>query len=257
VHFPTHAALGKAAEYFFAYRVSHTLGWPCRLFDVDIGIDGQVEILDSLGMSTGRFIAFQVKTQTRGAAEGYCDVTARHITYWQSVDTPVFVALVDLKRKAIFLHEIERGRKYAKPGKQSTRLHFDPSASRFGKATATLFADAANRAAIAQVTKHLRRVACGVERVKAVLDQRETLDDAPTLVDLVHQRHAWRKSLSEAWAVANALRAGKEDCSEAEDRLERTLSDLRDLFDDYELDRDWDGQHDGNGEIRRFLEEAR
>jgi len=40
------AANGHAGEFFFAYKVARVLGWPCRLFDIDIGIDAQVEVLD-------------------------------------------------------------------------------------------------------------------------------------------------------------------------------------------------------------------
>ncbi|MCI5162057.1 MAG: hypothetical protein D3917_08545 [Candidatus Electrothrix sp. AX5] len=46
-------AIGDAGEYFFAYTVATILGWPCRLLDIDIGIDAQVEILDGDQNSTG------------------------------------------------------------------------------------------------------------------------------------------------------------------------------------------------------------
>ena len=58
--YPEKAANGDAGEFFFAYKVASVLKWPCRLLDIDIGIDAQVEILNEDGTSTGRFVAFQV-----------------------------------------------------------------------------------------------------------------------------------------------------------------------------------------------------
>jgi hypothetical protein len=59
-------ANGDAGEFFFAYKIASVLKWPCRLFDIDIGIDAQVEIVDEDDeTSTGRFVAFQVKATRR------------------------------------------------------------------------------------------------------------------------------------------------------------------------------------------------
>ena len=45
-------ANGDAGEFFFAYKIASALGWPCRLFDIDIDIDAQVEILNEDRTST-------------------------------------------------------------------------------------------------------------------------------------------------------------------------------------------------------------
>ena len=85
-------AVGDAGEFFFAYRVSSELRWPCRLIDIDIGIDAQIEILDSDLRSTGKFVAVQVKATEVGRR--IWRVSRRHIKYWNSISVPVFVALV-------------------------------------------------------------------------------------------------------------------------------------------------------------------
>ena len=36
--YPKTAATGHAGEFFFAYQVAKVLGWPCRIFDIDIGL---------------------------------------------------------------------------------------------------------------------------------------------------------------------------------------------------------------------------
>ena len=42
--YPLGTANGDAGEFFAAYKIAKELGWPCRLFDIDIGIDAQVSV---------------------------------------------------------------------------------------------------------------------------------------------------------------------------------------------------------------------
>src|SRR5690242_4709435 len=72
-------ASGDAGEFFFAYQVASVLGWPCRLFDIDIGIDAQVEVLDEDGKSAGNFVAFQVKTTSGEGSAAYRHVRKRQL----------------------------------------------------------------------------------------------------------------------------------------------------------------------------------
>ncbi|MDW9232039.1 hypothetical protein C7S15_5639 [Burkholderia cepacia] len=58
-------ASGDAGEYFFAYKIASVLKWPCRLTGIDIGIDAQVEVMDDNQLSTGQFVAFQVKATSK------------------------------------------------------------------------------------------------------------------------------------------------------------------------------------------------
>ncbi|UWH26261.1 DUF4365 domain-containing protein [Aeromonas veronii] len=96
-------ATGDAGEYFFAYTITNILQWPCRLLDIDIGIDAQIEILDGNRQSTGKFIAVQIKS-TRDPNRDSISVEKKHIDYWSSVETPVILALVNLSNDRIYIH---------------------------------------------------------------------------------------------------------------------------------------------------------
>lgn len=126
--YPQNSAIGDAGEHFFAYTVATQLGWPCRLLDVDIGIDAQVEILDDERNSTGQFLAVQIKTrtdpQTYVIYEG-----VKHVEYWQSADSPVLIALVDLEDKTVYIKHVEKGGELAPavPGGDTVKFEFDPS----------------------------------------------------------------------------------------------------------------------------------
>jgi len=96
---------GDAGEYYFAYFVTHTLGWPCRLLDIDIGIDAQVEILDDKSHSTGQFLAVQIKG-TRDREKLSIDVAKKHVDYWLSIDIPVLLALVNVDRRTVYIKSI-------------------------------------------------------------------------------------------------------------------------------------------------------
>jgi hypothetical protein len=86
-------AQGDWGEYYFAYKVIKTFGWPCRILDIDIGIDAQIEILDKEFNTTGRFIGVQVKTTKK------LSIKDKHIAYWRSCEFPVIIVHVDPKSK--------------------------------------------------------------------------------------------------------------------------------------------------------------
>ena len=114
--YPLKAANGHAGEYFFAYTIANVLKWPCRLIDIDIGIDAQVEVINEDRSSSGRFVAFQVKTTSR--EEPNCRyVTVDQLKYWQELDLPVFVVLVALKEKQMYLHRVLFNVEYKKTKK--------------------------------------------------------------------------------------------------------------------------------------------
>ncbi|WP_409288340.1 DUF4365 domain-containing protein [Pseudomonas sp. KCJK8927] len=96
---------GDAGEYYFAYFITHALGWPCRLLDIDIGIDAQIEILDDDSCSTGQFLAVQIKG-TRKDDKLSLDVAKKHVKYWLSMDVPVLLALVDVDNRKVYVKSI-------------------------------------------------------------------------------------------------------------------------------------------------------
>jgi len=93
------AAQGDWGEYYFAYKVIKTFGWPCRILDIDIGIDAQIEILDKEFNTTGRFIGVQIKTADK------LQITDRHIKYWRSCEFPIIIVHISPKTKKMsYLH---------------------------------------------------------------------------------------------------------------------------------------------------------
>jgi hypothetical protein len=119
-------ATGDAGEHFFAYKVATELGWPCRLLDIDIGIDAQIEILDDSKNSTGQFLAVQIKSTTSAEdCARYIDL--KHVKYWQSVESPMLIALVNLKNKSVFVKHIQKTYKFkpTKRGSRTTKFEFN------------------------------------------------------------------------------------------------------------------------------------
>ncbi|WP_250486561.1 DUF4365 domain-containing protein [Caballeronia sp. GaOx3] len=147
-------ANGDAGEFFAAYKIAKELGWPCRLFDIDIGIDAQVEIMTDVQKSTGRFVALQVKA-TSAEEKDCCYVREEHLNYWRSLDIPVFVVLVDLQNEQMFLHLVEATRDYDKTPTGWYKIPFDLAADLFTPGSAAvIMAEASERVAAAHVRRH-------------------------------------------------------------------------------------------------------
>lgn len=85
---------GKAGEYYFAYWMSRYFKWPCRLLDIDVGVDAQVEIFDDCDQSTGDFLAIQVKTSED--ANPNTSIKLRNLEYWKTIDDPVVLISITL-----------------------------------------------------------------------------------------------------------------------------------------------------------------
>jgi hypothetical protein len=98
-------SIGDAGEHLFAFMIATIFGWPCRLLDIDIGIDAQVEILDDERHSTGQFLAVQIKATNNSKLDSkYIPVS--HVNYWKTVESPVLVALVDIEKKEVYVRPI-------------------------------------------------------------------------------------------------------------------------------------------------------
>lgn len=92
--------IGDAGEYYFAYHVTQKLGWPCRLLDVDLGIDAQIEVLDEKQQVTGKFILAQVKTTSNGVCS--VSIKKKHFEYWSSIKEPVILVFIDINSHNVF-----------------------------------------------------------------------------------------------------------------------------------------------------------
>ena len=85
-------ANGNAGEYYFAYWVSRHFQWPCRLLDIDVGIDAQIEIFDEKQHSVGNFIAVQVKTTLSNNPN--VSVSLNNLQYWKSIEDVIVIVSI-------------------------------------------------------------------------------------------------------------------------------------------------------------------
>lgn len=114
--------IGDAGEHLFASRIIKLFHFPCRLINIDIGIDAEIEIIDDNFKSTGVFLKCQVKTTT--SDKFYIYVEEGHLEYWNKINVPVIVFLVHLDTEKIYWHCIDDIEKYTK-GKTDYVINFD------------------------------------------------------------------------------------------------------------------------------------
>ncbi|CAJ0774959.1 DUF4365 domain-containing protein [Ralstonia chuxiongensis] len=245
-------ASGDAGEFFFAYKIASVLRWPCRLFDIDIGIDAQVEIINADRTSTGRFVAFQIKATSNDTQTDVL-VSAKHLAYWRALELPVFVVLVNLSTRRMYLHRVAVDRDYPTTPANSVRIVFDLKKDRFQPNSGDVIAQAAEESALAHIRRHLARVHTAAEQIRSSIADMEDAPSPTDLIDLMNERGQWKEELAQASALVHALRVGSNEYEAAEIELEGALQDLMDTMTDYSMHEDWDE----NGDIKRFIEERR
>jgi hypothetical protein len=250
--YPLKTASGDAGEFFFAYQIASVLTWPCRLYDIDIGIDAQVEIINSDRTSTGRFVAFQIKATSK--EEQHCRyVNARQLAYWRELALPVFVVLVNLSEHAMYLHRVALDRSYPVTENGSVRIDFDLAKDRFSAECGAVIAAAAEEDARSHVRKHLAVVRRGVKHIRRLLKRQEAYSDPPALIEAMKGRVALRENLAQACALVDALRVGESQYTKVAMLLEGALQELRDYMSGWNMHLDWDD----DGDIARFIDETR
>lgn len=116
---------GDAGEYLVAYTVTHKLGFPCRLYGVDIGVDAEMEIMDKSQHSTGDIIKIQIKTVDSIASDDHVAIYPedKHIEYWKRFCLPVIICCVDLSKTKVYWKQITATEAY-KSGGQSKKISF-------------------------------------------------------------------------------------------------------------------------------------
>ena len=118
------SANGDAGEYFAAYTLTKNLGWPCRLYGMDIGVDAELEVLDAQRSSTGDIIKVQIKTFDSAGAEPAVYVDDRHIDYWKRFCLPVIICCVELSTECVYWKQITATEAF-RSGGASRRVTFD------------------------------------------------------------------------------------------------------------------------------------
>lgn len=248
--YPLGTANGDAGEFFAAYKVAKELSWPCRLFDIDIGIDAQVEILTDAGESTGRFVALQVKTTS--ADEVNCRyVSPRQLQYWRSLEIPVFVVLVDLQKEQMFLHLVEATQEYKKTKKGKCKIPFDLKADLFSPASKAILAAASERLAMSHINPYLEPVEKAIRRIlRSVNDVREDRPDADMLIESMESRKDLFGLLDQANAASALSKVGNGVITKCRNSLFWALHDLQEVMTLMGSD------YADKADIRSFLQES-
>lgn len=83
---------GDVGEYYFAYWITQTFGWPCRLLDIDLGLDAQIEICNESHKALGQFIAVQIKSTDSKKLSTSLKLNNLH--YWSEMQEPVVVVRI-------------------------------------------------------------------------------------------------------------------------------------------------------------------
>lgn len=249
--YPIKAANGHAGEYFFAYKIAHLLKWPCRLIDIDIGIDAQVEVINDDRSSTGRFVAFQIKATS--SAEPNCRyVTNAQLSYWKDLGLPVFVVLVELGKKEMYLHRVSFSHAYPKMESGAVRIDFDRVKDIFKKESGNLIRAAAFET-VANIEEYLNKVIKGIENIQSVIDDMEIFPDSNSLIEAMEKRYSLFQLLAQAGALAKAMNFGEAEVYNVGVDLEQVLDDLAEF-----MNRDFIADHDDNtGKIRIFVDSRR
>lgn len=114
---------GDAGEHLFAARVIYHFGFPCRLQNIDIGIDAEIEITDKDLRSTGNIVKAQIKSTESDKMSVF--VSGKHIQYWNQLNVPVVVILVHLESERIFWHCVDNIGEY-NFSDSGYKIEFDP-----------------------------------------------------------------------------------------------------------------------------------
>lgn len=84
---------GWSGEYYFAYWIVSNFKWACRLLDIDIGIDAQVEVFEKK-FSTGDFFAVQIKSTISHSPN--ISLYLSDFNYWNKIDGVVVLVSIVL-----------------------------------------------------------------------------------------------------------------------------------------------------------------
>ena len=177
--------IGDAGEHLLAAKIIKYFGFPCRLTNIDIGIDAEIELIDSNRKSTGELIKCQVKTTTQ--EKSYIYIKERHLQYWNTINAPVIVFLVNLKSEKIYWHCVDKINNYA-INRAGVKIEFCET-DKLVRWNKKRFEDIAS-------FKQRREVEnCYDEAWKIVIEHRDYLNDEEFNYDLTQIVHLVEKSI--------------------------------------------------------------
>lgn len=97
-------SLGDAGEYLVGHLIAFNHKCIYRISPVDIGIDGEIEIIEN-EISTGQLIKVQVKATDNADFPGpqtLYSIEKAHMDYWNKLSIPVLLCRVFLKSQKVY-----------------------------------------------------------------------------------------------------------------------------------------------------------
>ncbi len=110
--------IGDQGEHLVAMTFIKLFGWPCRLQEVDTGIDAEYETTREDNSVTGHIVKLQVKTTASSFARGdnVAYVKQKHLDYWKEFSVPVVFCSVSLFKNEIMWTCVESEEDYRTDG---------------------------------------------------------------------------------------------------------------------------------------------
>lgn len=94
---------GQAGEYFVGAIIASELEFIYRIQPIaDIGIDGEIEIINDDGSSTAKIVKVQVKSSTFKQFPHVIYVDSKDYEYWELLNVPVIVCLAEIDKREVY-----------------------------------------------------------------------------------------------------------------------------------------------------------
>jgi hypothetical protein len=174
------SATGNAGEYYFAYWISKYFQWPCRLLDIDLGIDAQIEILDKNNHTSGNFLAIQIKT-TETTKENV-SIELKNLEYWKTMDDIVILVSITLNPKPLIYWKVindENIEKYILDAKSNdsntTTIEFN-NKNLLDKECKNIFALLPYKGSISQINLNIEHILDTCEIINSMLWNEDNQD---------------------------------------------------------------------------------
>ncbi|NIJ41524.1 hypothetical protein FHS78_001814 [Parvibaculum indicum] len=132
--------IGRQGQRFVESFVEEKLGFIYRPVDeVDIGVDGEIEILDAERMSTGGLLKVQVKTSKESNTGNKIGVyfDEKHMDYYSSLVVPPILVVVSLADEDLWWVPI-LGKNVYRKAKKNFYISLDAEEDRMTKSSARL-----------------------------------------------------------------------------------------------------------------------
>ena len=99
---------GDIGAHLVAFKFLKLLNWPCRLADIDIGIDAEVEMISEDDESQGDIMKVQIKHSAQFPDHETFSVSTyeRHIEYWSRFCVPLIFCAAESNSMKVYWRQI-------------------------------------------------------------------------------------------------------------------------------------------------------